>query len=233
MSKIYVALDTSEANQAVAWVKDLAPINPYFKIGLELYTAYGPTIVQEVQKHGGKVFLDLKFHDIPNTVAGAIRSSLRLGVEIFNVHCSGGSAMLAAAVKASKEESQRLSLPAPILLGVTVLTSMDDATLQELGYTRSVSAQVKHFVDLVTTADLDGVVCSPREIALVKGMNKNLKVLVPGIRPADAELGDQKRVTTPIEAVRAGADYLVIGRPITQAKDPQKALEKILEEISS
>ncbi len=233
MSKIYVALDTAEANQAIAWVKDLSAVNPFFKVGLELFTAHGPGILHEVQRHGGKIFLDLKFHDIPNTVAGAIRSSLKFGVEIFNVHCSGGSAMLSAAVQANQEESRRLSVSPPILLGVTVLTSMDDSALQELGYSRSVSAQVKHFVDLVTSTGLDGVVCSPREITLVKGMNPSLKVLVPGIRPADAELGDQKRVTTPLEAVRAGADFLVVGRPITQAKNPVKALEKILEEISS
>lgn len=233
MSKIYVALDTPDANQALQWVKDLAPLNPYFKIGLELFTSQGASFVERVKSMGGRVFLDLKFHDIPNTVAGAVRASVRMGVDILNVHCSGGSEMMSAAARACTEEAAKLGIPRPHLLGVTVLTSLDDSALGEIGFPRSAGAQVKQFVDLAIQSGLDGVVCSPHEIALVKSLKKDFLVLVPGLRPADAEKGDQKRIATPQEAVRAGAEFLVIGRPVTQAKDPKAALEKILREISS
>lgn len=233
MSKLYVALDTPDANQALQWVKDLSPINPYFKIGLELYTSQGALFLEKVKSLGGRVFLDLKFHDIPNTVAGAVRASVRMGIDILNVHCSGGSEMMAAAAKACAEESKKLGIPKPHLLGVTVLTSMDDLALKEIGFPRSAGAQVKEFVDLAIQSGLDGVVCSPQEISLVKSLKKDFLVLVPGLRPADSEKGDQKRIATPQDAVRAGAEFLVIGRPVTQAKDPKAALEKIMREISS
>jgi orotidine-5'-phosphate decarboxylase len=232
MSKVYVALDAPDAKIALSWVKDLVAINPYFKVGLELFSSHGPSLIQEIRKLGGKVFLDLKFHDIPNTVAGASRASVNMGVDIFNIHCGGGSEMMLAASRACEEEAQKLSVPKPILLGVTVLTSLDDKAIQEIGFPRSAGAQVKHFVDLAIQSNLDGVVCSPQEIALVKSIKKDFQVLVPGIRPAGSEMGDQKRVTTPAEAVEAGADFLVVGRPITQAKNPKLALENILKEVS-
>jgi orotidine-5'-phosphate decarboxylase len=232
MSKVFLALDTPNANIALGWVRDLVAINPYFKVGLELFTSYGPSFVQEVRKLGGRVFLDLKFHDIPNTVAGASRASVNMGVDIFNIHCGGGSEMMLAAANATEEESKKLSVPKPLLLGVTVLTSLDDRAIQEIGFPRSAGAQVKHFVEMAIQSNLDGVVCSPQEIALVKSLKKDFKVLVPGIRPAGSEMGDQKRVTTPKEAVIAGADFLVVGRPITQAKNPKLALENILKEVS-
>jgi orotidine-5'-phosphate decarboxylase len=230
--QVFVALDFKSRGDALALVTKLLPIHKRFKVGLELFTAEGPTFVRDLVSRGAEVFLDLKFHDIPNTVAGAVRSATGLGARYFNVHCGGGSEMLRAAVKARNDEASRLGVAKPVLLGVTVLTSMDDAGIQEIGFPRSASAQVKQFVELAQSAGLDGVVCSPQEISLVKQLaGPDFVTMVPGIRPAGSGSDDQKRTLTPKEAGAAGAHCLVIGRPITAASDPMAALQKVLGEL--
>jgi orotidine-5'-phosphate decarboxylase len=194
--------------------------------------AAGPSFVQSLVDNGGKIFLDLKFHDIPNTAAGAVRSAVRLGVEYLNVHCGGGSEMMRTAAHALAAEAKKLSVPRPKLLGVTVLTSLDDHGVQEVGFPRSASAQVKQFVELAQGAGLDGVVCSAHELALVRSLtSEKFETMVPGIRPQGAAADDQKRTLTPREAAQAGAHCLVVGRPITAAKDPVASLEGILAEL--
>ena len=225
--QIYIPLDYPSAAAAWPMVEKLAPLRPGFKVGLELYVAEGPAFVRELEKRGCEIFLDLKFHDIPNTVAGAVRSACSLGVSYFNVHCGGGLEMLKAAVRARDESGSKAKL-----LGVTVLTSLDDLAVQEIGFPRSASAQVKTFVELAQEAGLDGVVCSAQELGLVQQLaGKEFITMVPGIRPAGSDAGDQKRVMTPGEAARAGAHCLVIGRPITGAADPAEALRKARAEL--
>lgn len=231
-AKVFVALDYPDVNQAIQLVKSTVAINPYFKVGLELFVSAGPDIVKILRDLGAEIFLDLKFHDIPNTVAGAIRSATKLGAGWMNIHCGGGSEMIRAAVDALNEEASKYSIKKPCLLGVTVLTSLDDKAIQEIGFPRSSSAQVKHFVELAQANKLDGVVCSAHELSIVRAVaGKNFCTMVPGIRPASAVQGDQKRVMSPSEAQEAGADCLVIGRPITGAQDPVAALKKILEDL--
>lgn len=225
--QIYIPLDYPNAAAAWPMVEKLAPLRPGFKVGLELFVAEGPSFVRELQSKGCEIFLDLKFHDIPNTVAGAIRSAGSLGVSYFNVHCGGGLEMMKAAVRARDESGSKAKL-----LGVTVLTSLDDLAVQEIGFPRSASAQVKTFVDLAIDAGLDGVVCSAQELPIVRQLAGNdFITMVPGIRPAGADAGDQKRVMSPTEAARAGAHCLVIGRPITGAADPAEALRKVRAEL--
>lgn len=229
---VFVALDFADGESAFALARKLLPFHPYFKVGLELFGAEGPDLVSRLQGEGARIFLDLKFHDIPNTVAGAVRAATRLGVEYVNVHCGGGSAMLRAAVAARNEEAARLSLRAPKLLGVTVLTSLDDRAVQEIGFPRSASVQVNHFVELARDAGLDGVVCSALELAQVRALaGESFLTMVPGIRPEGASAGDQSRTMTPAQAVRAGASCLVVGRPVTAAADPVAALRAILQEV--
>ncbi|MGE3261106.1 MAG: orotidine-5'-phosphate decarboxylase [Bacteriovoracia bacterium] len=230
--KVFVALDYPDAASAFAIFRQLSPLNPYFKVGLELFVATGPSFIQSLVDHGAKVFLDLKFHDIPNTAAGAVRSAVRLGVGYLNVHCGGGAEMLRASAEAVSDEAQKLSLPRPTLLGVTVLTSLDDKGIQEIGFPRSASAQVKQFVELAQLSGLDGVVCSAQELALVSALaGKDFQTMVPGIRPVGSSANDQKRTLTPREAASAGAHCLVIGRPITAAADPVARLEGILRDL--
>lgn len=230
--RVFVALDFPEGNAAFALVRKLLPFHTDFKVGLELFSAEGPDLVSRLKGEGASVFLDLKFHDIPNTVAGAVRSATRLGVDYLNVHCGGGSAMMRAASEACAEEAAKLSIPRPKLLGVTVLTSLDDQAIQEVGFPRSASAQVLHFVNLAKDSGLDGVVCSAQELPLVRqAAGNNFLTMVPGIRPAGAAAGDQKRTLTPGEAVKAGAHCLVVGRPVTGAPDPEEALRSILKEM--
>lgn len=225
--EIYIPLDFPNASAAMAMVDRLLPLKPGFKVGLELFVAEGPAFVRALSAKGADVFLDLKFHDIPNTVAGAIRSASSLGLKYFNVHCGGGLEMMRAAVKARDEGGGGTKL-----LGVTVLTSLDDQAVQQLGFPRSAAGQVKQFVELARDAGLDGVVCSPHELALVQSLaGKDFVTMIPGIRPAGADAGDQKRVMTPKEASSAGAHCLVIGRPITGAADPAEALRKVQAEL--
>lgn len=230
--EIYIPLDFPDGPAALAMARLLLPLGAGFKVGLELFVAEGPAFVSQLTALGGRVFLDLKFHDIPNTVAGAARSATRLGARYFNVHCGGGSAMMTAAVRARDDEAARLGVPKPLLLGVTVLTSLDDAALAEIGFPRSASMQVRQFVELALGAGLDGVVCSAHELPLVRQLaGPDFVTMIPGIRPAGSPVDDQKRTLSPKDATAAGAHCLVIGRPITAARDPVEALRQVLADL--
>ena len=223
---IIAALDVSTADEALALAAEVAPAVGAFKIGKELFVSAGPDIVQRVRDTGAEVFLDLKFHDIPNTVAKAVASAARLDVQLLTVHASGGTAMLRAAQQASGQNG-------PVVLGVTVLTSMDESDLAELGISKSPADQVRHLAKLATAAGLRGLVCSPMEIAPLREiLPDEIQLVTPGIRPAGVDAGDQKRVLTPSEALAAGANRLVIGRPIYAAENPRAAAEAILESLN-
>lgn len=226
---VIIALDYPDAASARALVRRLSPEACRLKVGKELFVAAGPAFVEELVAQGHAVFLDLKFHDIPNTVAQACKAAARLGVWMLNVHASGGSAMLAAA----REALEAGPGPRPLLIGVTVLTSMGAETLQAIGVAATPEEQVLRLARLAAQAGLDGVVCSAREATLLRRSEGSEFVLVtPGIRPLGSAAGDQTRILTPAQALAAGADYLVIGRPITQAPDPLAALADINREIS-
>ncbi len=231
--RIVVALDVETPGQALALVEKLRGLVGMFKIGKQLFTAVGPDIVRQVVGMGEKVFLDLKFHDIPNTVAAAGVEAARLGVSIFNVHALGGSAMMRATVEAVNNLSERENLPKPLILAVTVLTSHDQDSLREIGIEAEIKDQVRRLAQLASASKIDGVVASPHEIVSLRTAisNPEFVILTPGVRPVGAALNDQKRVMTPGEAVAAGSDYLVIGRPITGADDPAEAVQKIIKEI--
>lgn len=228
--RLIIALDQPDRGSALRLVEQLSGLVGMFKIGSELFTAEGPDLVREIINAGERIFLDLKFHDIPNTVAGAARSAARLGVSMFNVHALGGSEMMRAAACAIAGFESK-----PISLGVTVLTSMDDANLAEVGIADDANSEVIRLASLAQQAGLDGVVASPREIRLIRERiaAERFIILAPGIRPAWAESGDQKRVATPREAIRDGADFIVIGRAITSGQEPRAGVERILEEIDS
>jgi orotidine-5'-phosphate decarboxylase len=229
--RIYVALDTTDLERAARIVRALAGEVGGFKVGKEFFTAHGPDGVRAALG-GEPLFLDLKFHDIPNTVAGALRAAMHLRPKIVNVHASGGRAMLQAAVEAVREAAEDLEMERPWLIAVTVLTSLDDDDLQDVGQQPPAEAQVRRLARLTRDCGLDGVVCSPREIASLRAdLSPDFRLVVPGIRPDWAAAGDQKRVTTPAEAMDAGADVLVIGRPITGADDPAAAARRIAEEL--
>jgi orotidine-5'-phosphate decarboxylase len=226
---IIVALDLPSAEAARALARDLAPVVGAFKIGSELFTAAGPGIVQAIRDTGASVFLDLKFHDIPNTVAWAVAATTRLDVQMLTVHTSGGTAMLQAAEKAAQETAQSLGRPAPLVLGVTILTSLDSNELAEIGLPANVGRQVEHLAGLAVRAGLRGLVCSPLEIAdLRQILPREIQLVTPGIRAATDPVGDQKRTLTAGEALAAGANWLVIGRPICAAKNPRAAAGQIL-----
>jgi orotidine-5'-phosphate decarboxylase len=224
-----VALDFSRAEQALALADRLDPRQCRVKIGKELFTRAGPDIVSTLIARGFDVFLDLKFHDIPNTVAGACRAAAELGVWMLNVHVSGGRAMLAAAYEAVRGRD-----PQPLLIGVTVLTSLDTDDLRSIGVSEPLDTHVVTLARLAREARLDGVVCSPRDVEAIRRACPGEFVLVtPGIRPAGAAPGDQKRVMTPRQAVEAGASYLVVGRPIIAASDPMAALAVVQANIET
>jgi len=230
--RIFVALDTQDLGRAAALARALAGLVGGVKIGKEFFTAHGPDGVRAVAG-GVPLFLDLKFHDIPNTVAGALRSAIHLRPAFVNVHASGGRAMLEAAVQAVAEGAEDAGVPRPQLLGVTVLTSLGEDDLGDVGQAGPLADQVLRLARLAQSCGLDGVVCSPREIAALKAAcGPDFVLMVPGIRPAWAASGDQKRVMTPGEALAAGADYLVIGRPVTGAQDAAAAARRIAEEIA-
>lgn len=231
--RIVVALDVETAAQALALVEQLRGQVGMFKIGKQLFTVAGPDIVRQIIGLGEQVFLDLKFHDIPHTVASAGVEAARLGVSIFNVHALGGSAMMRATVDAMNAAAERENLTKPLILAVTILTSHDQSSLHEIGLERSIPEQVIRLAELADKSGINGVVASPLEIAPLRAAiaNPNFVILTPGVRPVGAALHDQKRVLTPGEAVKAGADYLVIGRPITGAENPAAAAQKIREEI--
>ena len=231
--RLIVALDVDTLAQAEALLDRLEGLAGHFKIGSQLFTAAGPRAVETVAKRGARVFLDLKYHDIPNTVAGAAREAARLGVSMFNVHASGGVAMMRAAAEAAAAAAKERGAARPLVLAVTVLTSLDRAALgRELGVASSVEGHVLHLAGLAREAGLDGCVASPNEIAtLRRHLGSAWVIVTPGIRPAGSDPGDQSRVATPAAAARAGAHYLVVGRPITAASDPAAAARAILEEM--
>ena len=226
--RLIVALDVPDARAAMRIVAELEGTCDWFKVGLELFVAEGPGVLEPLTGRGHNVFLDLKLHDIPNTVAGAVKSAAGLGVRMLTVHAGGGPEMLAAA----KLALSGISNP-PELLAVTVLTSMDSAQLHAVGVDRAPSSHVELLAKMGLEAGIRGFVCSPQEVAAVRAVTGPEGVLViPGIRPAAAAIGDQKRVAGPAEALRLGASYLVVGRPITQAPNPAEAAVAILEEMA-
>jgi len=230
--RILVALDTPNVDRAKAIADATAGSVGGVKLGLEFFNANGHEGVRAVVSQGTPLFLDLKFHDIPNTVAGAIRSVVPLGPSILNVHASGGEAMLRAARTAADETAQSAGIARPRLIGVTVLTSMDDSDLLAVGQRPPTVDQVVRLARLTQDCGLDGVVCSPLDIEAIRAVcGRDFVLVVPGIRPADSPAGDQKRVTTPAAAIAAGADYLVIGRAITAAPDPAAAARAIAEAL--
>jgi orotidine-5'-phosphate decarboxylase len=230
--RIIFALDVahfSEARRFVALLKDRVGL---FKVGKQLFTHAGPKTVDMIQQKGQRTFLDLKFHDIPNTVAKASQEATKLNVTMFNVHAMGGREMMVAALEATRRTAKESGVPRPTVLAVTVLTSLDTRALKELGVENSVEKQVARLARLAEKSGLDGVIASPQEIKLIrKTCRKDFVIVTPGVRPVDMAKDDQKRVMTPREAIEAGADYLVIGRPIQNAKDPVEAAERIAEEI--
>ncbi len=232
-NKLIIALDVETAGEARKLFSLLGARAGMFKVGSQLFTAAGPDFVREIVTKGGRVFLDLKFHDIPNTVAAACCEAVRLGVSLFNVHAAGGGEMMRRAAEATAETAVREGIGKPDLIAVTVLTSANAATLQEIGIAIEVEAQVKMLAGLAAASGMDGVVASPHEIAPVRSIITREKFLLvtPGVRPAAAAHDDQKRVMTPAEAVRAGADYIVVGRAILNAPDPLHAAREIVEEM--
>jgi orotidine-5'-phosphate decarboxylase len=231
--RIIIALDVGTKREALALAEGLKEAS-VFKVGMELFTAEGPALLEEARALGKKTFLDLKYHDIPNTVGGAVRSAARHNAHMLTLHASGGKEMMTAAVRAAEEESAKTRGAKPILLGVTILTSLKDDDLRRLGYTHAVADQVVRLAILARQAGLDGVVCSPHEIEVIKReCGPDFLVVTPGIRPAWAAAQDQKRIMTPAEAMEKGADYLVIGRPVTRATSPHQAFLKILAEIEA
>jgi orotidine-5'-phosphate decarboxylase len=224
-----VALDFAREADALALVEQLDPSRCRLKVGKEMFTRNGPQLVEKLVARGYDVFLDLKFHDIPNTVAGACRSAAELGIWMVNVHVLGGKRMMEAAVEALDKGSNR-----PLLIGVTILTSMGEEEIAQIGLSGSPADNVKRLAILAQESGLDGVVCSPREVAMLREVIRDdFRLVTPGIRPTWSEKGDQTRITTPADAIRLGSDYLVIGRPITAAEDPLQALALIEAELGA
>ena len=223
--KLIIALDVETPTQALDLVKQLHSVAGMFKVGSQLFTAAGPQIVRDIIAHDSKVFLDLKFHDIPHQVAGAARSAAELGVSLFTIHASGGSEMMERAVDAVNGRSK--------ILAITVLTSIDQTILAQIGVTSSPAESVLRLVKLAEASGVDGVVASPQEIESIRKTiaNPEFLVVTPGIRPSANEAGDQKRVATPAAAIKAGASYLVVGRPITGAPDPLAAAQAIISDM--
>lgn len=222
--KVIVALDYDNQADALAFVDRIDPSSCRLKVGKEMFTLFGPDFVKELHKRGFSVFLDLKFHDIPNTCSKAVRAAAEMGVWMVNVHASGGERMMTA----SREILEPYGKDRPLLIGVTVLTSMEQSDLAGIGLNIAPQEQVIRLANLTKNSGLDGVVCSAQEASMLKSeLGKAFKLVTPGIRPAGAAVGDQKRIMTPVDAIAAGSDYLVIGRPITQAADPAAVLENI------
>jgi orotidine-5'-phosphate decarboxylase len=230
--RIIIALDVQTKEEGIALVSRLKDART-FKVGLELFTAEGPALFRKLKALRKDVFLDLKLHDIPNTVAGAVRSAFKHGVQMMTMHTTGGREMMAKAAEAARQTAAETGRPKPVLLGVTVLTSLKGADLEEVGMGADVAAQVVRLAGLAKAAGLDGVVCSPQEIEVLRReFGRELTIVTPGIRPVWAAAQDQKRIMTPAEAVAKGADYLVIGRPITGAPSPNEAFLRVVEELA-
>lgn len=231
--KVIVALDTPDEKRALQLVEMLRQKVSTFKVGLELFCSAGPNIINKINEQGCKVFLDLKFHDIPNTVAGAARAAVRTGVFMFNLHASGSSLMMRAAVKAAREEYEKSSNQLagnkrPLLLAVTLLTSLNDNDLTQINIAKPAAQHVVDLAVLAKKSGMDGVVSSPKEVAEIRRVvGDDFVIITPGARPLWAAKDDQKRIMTPIDAIDAGANYIVIGRPVTAAIDPVYAIQRI------
>ncbi len=234
-NRVLCAIDTDDVALASQLSQNLKDHVGGFKVGLEFFTSNGPGGLQMVQRQGLPILLDLKFYDIPNTVAGAVRSATRHRIEMLTLHTGGSSEMMRRAVESAKKSAEEFKVPRPLLFGVTVLTSLDDEDLGQLGFKQKASDRVKRLAEMAQLCGLDGVVASPRELALLQDQrSKDFKLITPGIRPEwAADQDDQKRVMTPKEAIQSGADYIVVGRPITKAKDPVDAASRIVAEIQS
>ncbi len=232
--RLIFALDVDDFSIAENWVEKLHENVGVFKVGKQLFTRCGPEVVKMIRDHGGEVFLDLKYHDIPNTVAKAAVEACKLGVKIFNVHALGGLEMMRKTVEEVDAYCAAAGIERPTMLAVTILTSATEETLREIGIDRSVDEMVSRLAKLAKDAGFDGVVASPKEVTLIRAAcGDDFAIVTPGIRPIFAALDDQKRVTTPAEAIAAGATALVIGRPISAATDPLEAAGKILTEIET
>lgn len=228
-SPILVALDYADKNAALAFVDNIDPRDCRLKVGKEMFTLYGPQLVSELQQRGFEIFLDLKFHDIPNTAAHAVAAAAELGVWMVNVHASGGARMMSAA----REALVPFGKDAPLLIAVTVLTSMEAEDLRGIGIEQSPADYAERLAKLTKACGLDGVVCSAHEATRLKNScGKDFKLVTPGIRPEGSAAGDQRRIMTPVEAVKAGVDYMVIGRPITQSAAPAETLRSILNSLA-
>lgn len=230
--RLIVALDVDTREKALELLEKLKKDVKIFKIGSELFTSCGPGIVEDVKRKGCGVFLDLKFHDIPNTVAKSAIAAARLGVSILNIHALGGQEMMKRAAKGVREEAKKLKIDKPKVIAVTILTSMDENNLKKIGVDDNMEKQVLRLARLARDSDLDGVVASASEINLIrKNIGEDFLIVTPGVRPSWAKADDQKRIATPKEAIGNGADFIVVGRPIIEAPDPAIAARKILEEI--
>jgi len=229
--KICLALDVSSRKEAMDLVRPLRDLTGMFKVGMQLFTAEGPSLIREIIGVGGKVFLDLKFHDIPNTVAGAVRAAVRLGAWMVNVHAAGGRAMMRAAREAAQDEAVRSGRSVPILIAVTMLTSLGEDDLPAIGMAGPIADQVARLAALVQESGLDGVVASPQEVQLIRRRcGARFAIVTPGIRGRDDERGDQTRTMSAAEALASGSTYLVVGRPIIAAADPRGAAERMAAE---
>lgn len=231
--EVITALDVESRDEAAALVAGLAGLIDFFKVGSRLFTAEGPSMVRELQEAGARIFLDLKFHDIPATVAGSVRAATALGVRMMTLHVSGGLDMMKAAANEAGETAERLGIERPLIVGVTVLTSLSREDLSAVNFSNGqVSEIVLRLAERACDAALDGIVASVEETRLVKErLGREFIVITPGIRPSGAEMGDQKRVATPRKAAEAGSDYLVVGRPIINAPSPAEAAKAILREL--
>ena len=231
-NRVIVVLDLSTYQEAKALIDNLADVAEWFKVGPQLFTSVGPDIMKEIKSRDKKLFLDLKFHDIPNTVAKASEAAVELGVDMFNMHVSGGLEMMRTASEAAKNKALELGIKKPILLGVTILTSINATNFQQdFGSTKSLEEQILYMAKQAQRAGLDGVVASPQEIELIKNAcGEDFVVVTPGVRPEWSSQDDQKRTMTPQQALAAGADYVVIGRPIYRASEPKEALCRIIRE---
>ena len=225
--KICLALDVSSRKEAMDLVRPLRDLTGMFKVGMQLFTAEGPSLIREIIGVGGKVFLDLKFHDIPNTVRSAAVEAARLGVSMMTIHTAGGTGMMQAV---ARDLHEKFGTAKPLVVGVTVLTSLDDKALGDMGIASGMDAQVVRMAKLAESSGLDGVVCSPREIQMIRAaLRPDFRIVTPGIRMSGQSVDDQQRTASPREAITAGADYIVVGRAVTHAPDPRSALETLLQ----